>query len=97
MKRITTHPGEVLLEEFMKPNSLTANALAIALNTDANRIGEIIKEKRSVTVDTAFRLSKYFGTSVEFWLNLQNNYDLSVVENSGTARYENIRPFASSK
>ncbi len=77
--RIKTHPGEVLREEFMVPLSLSANTLAIALRVPATRIGEIVNERRSITADTALRLARYFGTTPEFWLNLQQAYDLSVV------------------
>lgn len=77
--RIKTHPGEVLREEFMLPLSLSANTLAIALRVPATRIGEIVNERRSITADTALRLARYFGTTPEFWLNLQQAYDLSVV------------------
>jgi addiction module HigA family antidote len=75
--RITTHPGEVLSEEFLKPLDLSINALAIALRVPANRIGGIIKGKRSVSADTAMRLARYFGTTPEFWINLQAMHDLT--------------------
>ena len=78
--RIKTHPGEILREEFMAPLALSANALATALRVPATRIGEIIKEDRAVTADTALRLARYFGTTPQFWLNLQSAYDLSKVE-----------------
>src|SRR3546814_2647596 len=80
--RIRTHPGEILREEFMKPLGLSANALSIALRVPATRIGAIIREDkpRAVTADTALRLGRYFGTSAQFWLNLQSAYDLSVAE-----------------
>ena len=85
MARIRTHPGEVLREEFMKPLNLSANALALSLRVPATRIGEIIRDPskgrekpRAVTADTAIRLARYFGTTPEFWLNLQSAYDLSV-------------------
>jgi addiction module HigA family antidote len=80
--RITTHPGEVLLEEFMVPLGLSANALAMELHVPATRIGEIIRAKkpRAVTPDTALRLGRYFGTTPEFWINLQAAYDLSVAK-----------------
>ncbi|WP_085440972.1 HigA family addiction module antitoxin [Magnetofaba australis] len=77
MPRIATHPGEVLLEEFMKPHGLSAHALSLALRVPATRIGDIIKQRRGVTADTALRLARYFGVSPEFWLNLQTAYDLS--------------------
>jgi addiction module HigA family antidote len=77
--RIRTHPGEVLREEFMKPFGLSANALALALRVPATRIGAIIRadSPRAVTADSALRLARYFGTTPEFWLNLQTSYDLS--------------------
>jgi antitoxin HigA-1 len=79
MARIRTHPGEILREEFMKPLGLSANALAIELHVPATRIGEIIREERprSVTEDTAMRLGRYFGTTPEFWVNLQTAHNLS--------------------
>jgi len=77
--RIKAHPGEVLREEFMAPLDLSANALAIALRVPATRIGEIVHERRAISADTALRLARYFGTTPEFWLNLQAAHDLSVV------------------
>jgi addiction module HigA family antidote len=80
MARIRTTPGEVLREEFMLPYRLSANALAIELGVPATRIGDILRAEhpRAVTADTAMRLGRYFGTSAEFWLNLQSSYDLSI-------------------
>jgi addiction module HigA family antidote len=79
MTRITTHPGEILREEFMIPLGISANALARALNVPPNRITAIIatENPRAVTPDTALRLSRYFGTTPQLWLNLQLAYDLS--------------------
>jgi addiction module HigA family antidote len=77
--RIRTHPGEVLQEEFLKPFRMSASALAAALQVPANRISDIVRGRRDMTADTAMRLSRYFGTSAEFWLNLQTAYDLSKV------------------
>jgi len=71
------HPGEVLREEFLQPMGLTANALAIALQVPAPRINDIVRERRAVTVDTALRLGKYFGTSAEFWMGLQTDFDMA--------------------
>jgi len=76
--RIKTHPGEVLREEFMVPLALSSNALAIALRVPVTRINEIVNERRGITADTALRLARYFGTTPEFWLNLQTGYELSV-------------------
>ena len=95
MARIRTHPGEVLREEFMKPLGLSANALALALRVPATRIGDILRAEkpRTVTADTAIRLARYFGTSPEFWLNLQSAYDLSLaVAENGTAIEREVQP-----
>jgi antitoxin HigA-1 len=95
MSRIRTHPGEVLLEEFMKPLGLSANALALALRVPATRIGDIVRtdRPRAVTADTAMRLARYFGTSPEFWLNLQAAHDLSrAVAERGAMIERDVRP-----
>ena len=70
------HPGEVLLEEFLRPLGLSQNRLARDLGVPPRRINEIVLHKRSVTPDTALRLARYFGTSERFWLGLQTDYDL---------------------
>jgi addiction module HigA family antidote len=75
--RVTTHPGEVLSEEFLKPLGMSANALAMALRVPATRIGAILKGERAVTAETALRLARFFGTSPEFWMNLQAMHDLT--------------------
>lgn len=82
MPRIRTHPGEVLREEFMRPMGLSAHALAMVLRVPATRIGAIVRETgpRAVSTDTALRLARYFGTSPQFWLNLQAAHDLSLAE-----------------
>ncbi len=77
------HPGEVLREDFMKPLRLTVNRLALDLHVPATRIGEIVHGRRRVTAETALRLARYFHTDAEFWLNLQNFYDLEVSKRSG--------------
>lgn len=93
--RVTTHPGEVLAEEFLKPLGLSVNALAIALRVPATRIGAIIKAERSVTADTALRLARYFGTSPEFWINLQAMHDLTRArQESGQSIERDVRPRA---
>ena len=69
------HPGEILREEFLLPLGLSANALAIALQVPAPRINDIARERRAITADTAPRLARYFGSSAEFWLGLQTDYD----------------------
>jgi antitoxin HigA-1 len=76
-RRVTTHPGEVIAEEFLEPLGLSANALALALRVPATRIGAILKGERAVSADTALRLARYFRTSPEFWLGLQSTHDLS--------------------
>ncbi len=74
------HPGEVLLEEFLKPMTLSQNRLALDLGISPRRVNEIVAAKRSITADTALRLAKYFGMSPQFWLGLQMDYDLDVEE-----------------
>ena len=69
-------PGEILQEDFLEPFGLSANALALELHVPANRIQDIVRGRRTITADTALRLSQYFGNSAEFWLNLQQNYEL---------------------
>ena len=78
--RVRTHPGEVLREEFLVPLGLSARQLADAIHVPGNRVSDILRERRSVTADTALRLGRYFGTSAEFWLNLQLAHDLSRAE-----------------
>ncbi|HEX7139620.1 MAG TPA: HigA family addiction module antitoxin [Vicinamibacterales bacterium] len=72
------HPGEVLAEEFLKPMGVSQYRLAKEISVPPRRINEIVMRKRSVTADTALRLGRYFGTSEQFWLNLQSEYDLDV-------------------
>jgi len=75
-RMLPLHPGEMLREEFMVPLGLSANALALALRVPATRIGEIVKERRGITADTALRLGRYFRMTPEFWMNLQSQFDL---------------------
>lgn len=77
------HPGEILREDFMKPLHLTINKLALELHVPATRIAEIVHERRRITAETALRLARYFKTNPEFWLNLQNFYDLEITRRSG--------------
>lgn len=87
------HPGEVLLEEFLKPMNLSQNRLAIDIGVDARRINEIVLGTRSVTADTALRLARYFGVSPQFWLGLQAEYDLDVTLDALGNRLEReVRP-----
>ena len=74
------HPGEILREEFLAPLGMSAHALAMALKVPAPRINDIVNERRAITPDTALRLSRYFGTTAQFWLNLQTSYDLKIAE-----------------
>lgn len=79
MKKLRpVHPGEILLEEFLKPMDLSQYKLAQDISVPPRRINEIVHRKRSITADTSLRLAQYFGTSERFWLNLQNRYDLEV-------------------
>ena len=82
------HPGEVLLEEFLKPMGLSQNRVAINIGVPPRRINEIILQKRRITADTALRLARFFGTSPEFWLGLQAQYDLDVTSDKLGERLE---------
>ncbi len=75
------HPGEILLEEFLKPMNLSQNKIALAIRVPARRINEIVLGKRRISADTALRLAKYFGNSAKFWLGLQMDYDLDITAN----------------
>jgi len=89
------HPGEVLLEEFLKPMKLSQNHLAINLGVDTRRINEIVLGKRSLSADTALRLARFFGNSPQFWLGLQSQYDLDVAEDLLGKRLDReVRPMA---
>jgi addiction module HigA family antidote len=81
-------PGQMLQEEFMEPLKLSMNALAKALDVPANRIMAILKNQRGITADTALRLSRYFGNSAEFWMNLQQQYELDVARRERLAYIE---------
>jgi addiction module HigA family antidote len=82
------HPGEVLLEEFLKPMGLSQNRVALDIGVHARRINEIVLGKRSLTADTALRLGRYFGVSPQFWLGLQRDYDLDIAEEALGERLE---------
>ncbi len=92
--RPPTHPGEVLLEEFIKPLGLTQRALAQALKMPYQRLNEIVRGKRGITPSTALRLAKFFGTSPEFWLNLQHMWELYWAYQEEKAVLEQIQPLA---
>jgi addiction module HigA family antidote len=87
------HPGEVLREEFLLPFGLSAHALAMALQVPAPRINDIVRERRAVSVDTALRLAKFFGTSAEFWMGLQTDYDMACAREPMEAVIAQIRRF----
>ena len=74
------HPGEILREEFLTPLGMSAHQLALALRVPATRINDIVNQKRGITADTALRLSRYFGTTSRFWMNMQASYELEVAE-----------------
>ena len=94
MKRLNNiHPGEVLLEEFLKPLGISAYRLSKDLKVPQTRVSQIIKGKRKVTADTALRLSKYFGNSAQFWLGLQNDYDLEVKQIKNNKDFAQITKF----
>ena len=89
------HPGEVLREEFLMPLDMRAHALAQALRVPAPRINDIVRERRGVSADTALRLARYFGTTPEFWLNLQRAFDLKkAMEASGERIAREVQPRA---
>jgi addiction module HigA family antidote len=86
------HPGEILKAEYLEPLNMSANALAIALHVPATRIYDIVRKKRAVTPDTALRLSRYFGSDAQSWLNLQTSYDLKIAQQSITTIEKEIFP-----
>jgi addiction module HigA family antidote len=77
------HPGETLREDFLKPLGLSANRLAMELLVPVTRINDIARGKRAITADTALRLARYFGTTPQFWMNLQANYELELAQDAG--------------
>lgn len=93
MKKLkNVHPGEILQKDFLEPMNITPYALAKAIGVDQTRISQLIKGKRSFSADTALRLSRFFGTSAEFWLNAQTRYDLEE-EREHNDHYSNIAPY----
>ena len=85
------HPGEILLEEFLKPLNISAYRLSKDLGIPQTRTSAIIKGNRSITADTAIRLSYYFGNSAKFWLGLQNDYDLEEEKKSKASEFKHIK------
>jgi len=92
--RAPTHPGEMLLEEFLKPMELTQRDLANSIHVPYQRINEIINGRRGVTPSTALRLSKFFGVSPDFWMNLQLRWDLYFAQQSDADELKTIKPVA---
>jgi len=92
--RTPTHPGEMLLEEFLTPMSLTQRDLADALHVPYQRINEIINGRRGMTPSTALRLAKFFGMSADFWMNLQLRWDLYFAQQAESEDLKAIRPHA---
>lgn len=89
------HPGEVLLEDYIKPVGMSVRAVALALHVPYSRLSEIVKGERGVSADTALRLERYFGSEAQGWLNLQTAYDLRVAENvAGKVITKQIEPLA---
>ena len=89
-----THPGEVLLEEFLKPMEISQNALARAIGVSPRRINEIVLEKRSVSAVTALRLARAFGTSEQFWMGLQADYDLEKARKAAAGDLRKVQSLA---
>ncbi|MEV7605247.1 HigA family addiction module antitoxin [Paenarthrobacter sp. NPDC089322] len=86
------HPGEVLMEDLIEGFGVTQNKLAVAIKVPPRRINEIVHGKRAITAVTALRLGKYFGTSAQFWLNLQTHYDLDLAEDRAAEQIATITP-----
>ncbi|HEY5649467.1 MAG TPA: HigA family addiction module antitoxin [Nitrospiria bacterium] len=93
-KLSNVHPGEILLEEFLKPMSLSQNALARAMDVPPRRINEIVLGKRAITADTALRLALAFGTSEQFWMGLQADFDLEEAKKASARSLRKVRPVA---
>lgn len=92
MERLANiHPGEVLLEEFLKPLEISAYKLSKDISIPQTRVSEILKGRRRITADTALRLSYYFGTTPKFWLGLQDDYDLEEEQKAKKSEYESIK------
>lgn len=92
--RWTVHPGEILREEFLKPLGISAYELAKRLHVPAPRVNDIVLERRGVSADTAVRLSRFFGTTEQFWLNLQGAYEISRIKAKHATDIELIKPRA---
>jgi len=89
------HPGEILLEEFLKPMGISQYRLAESIRVPARRINEIVLKKRGITADTSLRLSRFFGNSAQFWMNLQTRYELESARDLSAASIDReVRPYA---
>ena len=93
--RTPTHPGEILLEEFLIPMKLTQRELADAIHVPYQRVNDIINGRRGITPSTALRLAKFFGLSADFWMNLQLRWDLYFAQRDETSVLKKIRPYVS--
>jgi addiction module HigA family antidote len=93
IRRPPVHPGEMLREEFMKPLALSINGMALELHVPVTRVSEIVNERRGITADTALRLAQYFGTSADFWMNLQKESELTLTRRKSLKTIERqVRP-----
>ncbi len=90
------HPGEILREEFLKPLGMSSYELAKRLHVPAPRVNDIVLERRGISADTAVRLSRFFGTTEQFWMNLQNAYEVSLAKAEHADEIERIQPRAAS-
>jgi antitoxin HigA-1 len=88
------HPGEILREEFLAPLNITPYRLSVELKVSAPTVNEIVREKRNITPEMAARLAKFFGTSEQFWLNLQDAYSIHQIKKSHSKELKAIKPFA---
>ena len=93
--RTPTHPGEMLLEEFLTPMKLTQRELADAIHVPYQRVNDIVNGRRGITPSTALRLAKYFGMSADFWMNVQLRWDLFFAQRDETSVLQEIHPFGS--
>ena len=94
LQREPTHPGEILKEEFLDPMGLTQSRLARDLKTSFRAVNELVNQKRGITTEMALKLARYFGTSPELWLNLQNQYDLYKVRQKTMDTLKSIHPYS---
>ena len=92
VKQTTVHPGEVLMDDFIGPLGITQHRLAVAIAVPPRRINEIVHGQRRITADTALRLGRYFGTTAQYWINLQTHYDLELERDALGEVLDRIRP-----